>query len=414
MFKTYIQESFLNKLSVPQMWILSSLFLTPALLLCTPNYSVAVVALLVLYSIYYNFSHLKNVKFDRNDYLALAVLSSYFLVSTPNLIIDAGNFRYVDGPVRILLCFPVYRMFKHELSAINFRPYLEYGVALGTIGTFSIAIYQYFFLHFPRVDGFLFSINFGYLACSLAFVSLCLSKNSKNRSLLFFGFVLAVIATFLTLTRGAILAVPVLLMSFIYFNGAKKRTIAVAIAAALIASISTYKLSDIVKERVDFTIQEVQSILSGDISQAASSGARLQLWYASMEAFKQSPLLGLIQSEREELNAELNKKGLIDDWTAGVVRAHAHSQYFEMLASSGVLSLVTVALLFITPLVIFYHRRENQFATAGFVFILGIMFFGLTEVLLQANLIAVYFGFFLSFFLASSEVTSNTQGEYNA
>lgn len=380
-----------------------SLFLVPALLLSTPNFSVAVIAILALYAIGYCFFFRKDITLNKRDWLVLATFSSYFIVNLPNVMIDIGNFRYIEGPSKILLSFPVYLMFKRELPTLNVRPWLEYGVIAGAIGAFSIACYQYFFLGFPRVDGFLFSINFGYLACSLAALNLCLTPNSKHKLLLITGFILASIATILTLTRGAIIALPVLMLVFLFLNRAslKKRYVFLSLLLALLASTLAVQLSSGIKNRIDFTIAEVNSILSGNSKDALSSGARLNLWYAAVQATIKSPLKGLTYPERTRLNQELVEQGKVIPWVAGVGRGHAHSQYFEMLASNGLPALPAMGLLLLVPLVLLSRSKQHIFVNTGFVFMIGICIFGLTEVLLQANLISTYFGMFLAFFLAS-------------
>ncbi|WP_246752438.1 O-antigen ligase family protein, partial [Vibrio cholerae] len=63
------------------------------------------------------------------------------------------------------------------------------------------------------------------------------------------------------------------------------------------------------------------------------------LWYAAVEAFKHNPIWGTTYSERESLNIELFKEGKVDEWTSTVPRGHAHSQYFEAIASNGTLGI---------------------------------------------------------------------------
>lgn len=383
--------------------ILLSLFLVPALLLSTPNFSVVVAGLLAIYAIAYCFVFRKDIILTRRDWLTFAVFSSYFIINLPNIIIDIGNFRYIEGPSKILFSFPLYLMFKRELPSLNVRPWLEYGVIVGAIGAFSIACYQFFFLAFPRVDGFLFSINFGYLACSLAALNLCLTPNSKHKVLLIIGFILASIATMLTLTRGAILALPILIMIFLFFNRASlnKKYLGISLLLAILTSTLTYQFSTALKSRVDFTITEANAIFSGNVKDAPSAGGRLQFWYAAMQAAKESPLRGLTYPERMTLNQQLFEQGKVLHWVANLTRGHAHSQYFEMLASNGLPAIAVIALLFLVPLVLLSRSHQHIFAVTGFVFVVGIALFGLTEVLLQANLISVYFGIFLAFFLAS-------------
>nr|WP_269808595.1 O-antigen ligase family protein [Enterovibrio nigricans] len=179
----------------------------------------------------------------------------------------------------------------------------------------------------------------------------------------------------------------------------KLATMVFAVVATL---MSAYHLSPSVKERTDFTIQEFREVASGDIKDSASTGGRLQLWYASIEALKANPIYGLSHGDRETLNQHLYQKGKVSYWVTGVSRGHAHSQYFEMLASNGLFSIPAVFAMLVFPLLFFIRKRESEYARAGAIFVAGITIFGLTEVLLQANLISVYFGIFMAFFFAAT------------
>lgn len=395
--------SSVHELNLTGRVIAFTIFLVPALLLWTPNFSVAVTVVAALYAMNYCVRNRKNIPFGNQEWMVLAVFSIYLITNLPNIFNDLGNFRYIEGPIKILCCFPFYLMFKRELPKIAIRPWLEFGVFFGAIGAFVIACYQFFYLHFPRVDGFLFSINFGYLACSLAGLNLCLTVESKNKLCLLIGFVLATIATILTFSRGAIIPIPLLVFLFLFLHphAFKKKYIAFSFLVGIVVSGMSYHMSSSVQQRVDYTVLEITHILSGDIDKAVSSGGRLQLWLAATKALEKSPIRGLTYNERETLNAQLTEEGKVTIWVKNVVRGHAHSQYFEMLASNGLPAIATFILLFLVPFCLFFKCREHIYPATGVVFISGIMLFGLTEVLLQANIISIYFGLFLAFFLAT-------------
>ncbi|MGF1865218.1 O-antigen ligase family protein [Enterovibrio norvegicus] len=388
--------------NLPQKIILSAVFLVPALLLWTPNFSVGVIALVAIYSIHYVITHSKEITLNIFDKIVLFCFSSYLLVNLPNILIDTGNFRYIDAPIRILACFPIYILLKQELPKVRIKNALELGAIIGALGAFSIAAIQYFFLSYSRVDGFLFSINFGYLSCSIAFLNLCLLSSSKRKTLLLSGFSFAIAATILTLTRGAILTIPLLLGIWLFFNfkSVKKRYIFSSFIILTIASIISYQQSEGLKKRVDFTIHEIVEISKGNIAGARSSGGRLQLWYAATESLKESPLIGLTYPERESLIQEMYDEKKLTSWMIGVSRGHAHSQYFEMIASNGVLAVFPILMMLVYPIFISLRLKPSVFRTTSITFFTGICLFGLTEVLLQANLISVYFGFFMAIFLA--------------
>lgn len=386
---------------------LLSLLLVPALLLSTRNLSVIVIVFMFLVSMYYLVKNRPSCDMNRYDYLVILSLSTYFLSYIPITIADGSTLRYFQGGIRLLLCIPIYFVFKSifidQLDQAKER--LSIGVIIGSFGALVVAMYQFFILQMPRVDGFLFSINFGYLACSLAFLALCLCFKSKYKTLLMLAFVAAAISTILTVTRGAIFAIPILLVfcAVLSWKQLSFKLTSALIVGLLGLSLTAYWFSDPIRDRIDYTVYEVSHIISGDVAAATSSGTRLFLWKAATEAFKQSPLIGLPYDQRETLNQQLYEQGWVNEYTRDLTRGHAHSQYFEMLASSGVLGIIAMIMMLVMPLIIFvqhYCSTQSIWGYTGAVFVAGFMVFGLTEAPLQANLISTFYGFMLATFFA--------------
>lgn len=390
------------------------IFLVLSLLLITKNFSVGVIAIALLWSLINIVKIKKRIFFDKIDILVIACLCAYLISNLPLFISENWNFRYFKGASRIVLCIPIYLYFKYYISTqkLYLSPMI-WGTILGSLGAFLIACYQFFIEGRPRVDGFLFSINFGYLACSLAVLSIALMKVKKHRSLLIVSLIFASSATLMTLTRGAIVAIPVAVCMYFIFEYKKigLRKILVVTAACLSTLLVIYNNSPAFQDRVSFTVQETHSVLGGNISSSESAGGRLMLWRASIEALKLSPIIGLTYAEREDLNKELYEKGIINDWTANVKRGHAHSQYFEQIASGGILGIVALCFMLIVPLLYFFHyRRKSNAAYVGTFFVLSISICCLTEVALQQNLISTFYGFMLALLFA---VTQQEVKEYN-
>lgn len=390
------------------------IFLVLSLLLITKNFSVGVVAVVLVSSIINIAKNQKQIFLDKIDILVITCLSAYLISNIPLFISENWNFRYFRGASRIALCIPIYLYFKYYVSTKKlYSSPIIWGTILGSLGALLIACYQFFIEGRPRVDGFLFSINFGYLACSLAVLSIALIKLKKYRWLLILSLIFASSATLMTLTRGAIIAIPVAVCMYFIFEYKEigLRKIFIVTTACLSTLFVIYNNSPAFQERVSFTAQETHSILGGDISSSDSAGGRLMLWNASIEALKLSPVTGLTYSEREDLNQELYKRGVMNDWTANVKRGHAHSQYFEQIASGGILGIVALCFMLIVPLVYFFHyRRKSNAAYVGTFFVLTISICCLTEVALQQNLISTFYGFMLALLFA---VTQQEVKEYN-
>jgi len=396
------------------------LFFTLSLLLATKNFSVIAVVLLLLTSIVYLIHKRKDHIFEPFDWLVIFILSAYFVSNIPSFFMDNYNTRYFKGSIRYLCFIPIYFFIKEILSTNNqSKEYIELGSIVGSIGTVAIALYQFYILGIPRVGGFLYSINFAYLSCSLSFLALTLSRNSKYRLMLLLAFFLAGYATLLTQTRGAIFAIPILLLFTLFFYKKEKRSSRILtcfIALFLFSSVS-YIYSENVQERVQFTLNEFTEIahentLDTVSSDAISSGTRLQLWYSAIQSFKESPIIGQTFSQREEMIHTLYKTGKIGVWATGITRGHAHNQYFEMLAGSGILGIIAAIAILIIPLVFFAkYIYKSQYALSGFILVLGFSIFGLTEVPLEQNLISSYYGLMLITFICLVKHDLKSAGE---
>ncbi|EGQ9836784.1 O-antigen ligase family protein [Vibrio cholerae] len=382
-----------------------SIFFTVSLLLITPGFSVVTVGLLTLYS---SVKLIKNgFNFNKSDIIPIIILSAYFLSNVPITVIDGGTLRYLDAGIRPLLCIPIYFFIKSEIAkGTNLDSILCTSTILASFGALAFAVYQFFILNMPRVDGFLFSINFGYLAAALAIISFGLSfTQTQFKHYLYLSAIAATVATTLTLTRGAILTLPLVFMLFFIVNVRKlkfKQTLFFTLVGFLLLSAS-YQISPRIQERVDFTIFEISSIASNNVHAAASSGGRLQLWYAALEAFKRNPILGTTYSERESLNIELFKEGKVDEWTSTVPRGHAHSQYFEAIASNGTFGILAIFAMLVLPFGLFlndYRKTGSPISQTGYLFVFGFIIFCLTEAPLQANLIGTFYGFMVAIFYA--------------
>lgn len=375
------------------------LFFSLAFLLCTKNFSVGVVAVLLITSLVYIGKNYKNIQITSVDKLVIVILSAYFIASIPVYFKDMETTRYFKGSARYLLFIPIYFLIKNELKTPELsRKYIDIGIIFGSIGTLAIALYQYYLLDMRRVDGFLYSINFGYLACSLAFLALTFSKDSKFQLLLIISFLMDAYATTLTLTRGAIFVIPILLIAFMFLYDKQnqiKRIISSGMACLVLFSVM-FTFSPSFNSRINYTANEFSMIYNGEIQKSASSGGRISIWNGAINSFLESPLIGQTFKEREEKLKDLYSKGKISKGMSETKRAHAHNQYFEMLASYGILGVIAFILLLFVPLIFFLKRiYQTNYALSGFIFVAGFSLFCMTEVPLEQNLISTYYGLML-------------------
>ena len=161
-----------------------SCLLVPALLLTTPNFSVAVISFMILASISYILNNNYKIQLQRFDKIVIFCLSWYFIGAIPITVYDGETGRYFQGGARLLATVAIYLalidLFRKK--SLPVRKYLEIGVILGSFGTFVLACYQFYFLHMPQVGDFLYSNTFAYLARILTFISLSFSIISNRQA----------------------------------------------------------------------------------------------------------------------------------------------------------------------------------------------------------------------------------------
>lgn len=378
------------------------LFLVLVLLVSTPFRIQIPIALLVLYSVAYLVLNREGIKLSVLDCCVLAILSLYALSHFPVFWLSGFSWRYLSPGLHMVAVIPIYLMLRHASPAIslsNYRGYMEWGAAIGSLGAAIIAVYQTQWLGGYKADGFLFHINFGYLSCSLLFICLALMHGSSRKVLLVAGVLAGLAATLLSISRGAIFVIPLVLAMLLVLNFSRIGALRVSgtVIGFLALAMISYATVPLVKDRMDFTVQEFSSIAEGNVEAAISSGGRLQLWLAATEAFKERPLIGLTYDERETLNHELVDSGVVTEWVLGVSRGHAHSQYFEALATGGVIGVLALVAYLIFPGVYFFicyvRNPGNTYALVGLVFSASFTLFCLTEVALQHEMIATYYAY---------------------
>jgi O-antigen ligase len=382
--------------------VLATTFLVLALLVSTPVRVHGVIALLLLYAMGFLIHHRRQLSFTRRDGVVVLLLSLYAVSHVPVFVLDDYSWRYLSPGLHMVAIIPIYLMLRHcwaEIDTERFRSALEYGAFLGALGGALVAFYQAYWLGLEKVDGFLFHINFGYLAGSLFFLQVALWPSSRRRGMLAAGIALALAATLLSTARGAYFAIPIVLgaVALLHWRRIGVRNLALGTLAFCVLAVASYQFVPLVEKRVDYTVEEITRTLEGDVIH--SSGARLRLWVLAIEAFKERPLVGLTYDEREALNESLVGTGIINQWVASISRGHAHSQYFETLATGGVIGMVALFGYLIFPGLYFFIRHirspGDDYAFVGMVFSFGFVIFCLTEVALQHEMIGTYYAYML-------------------
>jgi O-antigen ligase len=180
-------------------------------------------------------------------------------------------------------------------------------------------------------------------------------KKYINLNFLYVVWVINLIGLYATYTRGAVLAFLVA-VPFFFFKEHKKKFISVFIILLISAAV-IYKAA------------------GPAFLRPGSDVERLSQWKAAWAGFKERPVLGLGYLNFEQMAIPLKIKYNIEAVHFG---GHAHSNYFEMLASTGLVGF-TFFLLWQISWFIELYKRDDIIAKIGLPFIVVFVVGGLTQ-----------------------------------
>ena len=192
-------------------------------------------------------------------------------------------------------------------------------------------------------------------------------KKYINLNFLYFVFIINIVGIYTTYTRGALLA----FVASISFYFLKKFKIKFFIVTSLIILLGfvTFKLA------------------GSSMIRPGSDIERISQWKTAWVGFKERPVLGLGYLNFEQVCPSLKIKYDIE---AKNFCGHAHSNYFEMLASTGLIGFIFF-LLWQGSWFIEMYKRDDLIARIAMPFIIVFIVGGLTQATftLGANLFLI-------------------------
>jgi O-antigen ligase len=180
-------------------------------------------------------------------------------------------------------------------------------------------------------------------------------KRYLNLNFLYATWLINFLGLYLTYTRGALLGFLVALPFFFFKKNLKSFVISSLIT--IIIGVGGYKLAG---KSIERTLSDVQ---------------RVSQWKAAFAGFKERPVFGLGYLNFEKLSTSLKVKYNIEEVTFG---GHAHSNYFEMLASTGAIGFLFFMLWQICWFVEMM-KRDDLIGNIALPFIVVFVVAGLTQ-----------------------------------
>lgn len=278
---------------------------------------------------------------------------------------------------------------------------------LGAVIGAAVALNDVFLLHLPRAAGFIMGGNMlARIALVLGFVAtggLFLTR-SPYRFLLYLGPLAGLLTVYLTQTRGAALAVPVLAVVLIGFLAADRgsRRQLVIIAALAAAALGVMIASD----RFGGILRLIGEVLqSGAAASDSSSAQRLEMLHAAFGAFQLQPWLGYGWANLAAASAQIIDMAPYGGPTAGGFQFHNDLANFAVAA--GLFGVAGWLALLLAPIAGAWVSRRDAPLRARLYCCLqlsaGYAVFGLTDMTLGYDLSTTLYAFLTALVLGTGQ-----------
>jgi O-antigen ligase len=290
-------------------------------------------------------------------FLLWAVISMYLAR------VDHEALKRIVTYSRLLTAVPVYYLLRRLQPPAH---WLHAGAIAGAMFAGLYAIGQTWFglanAYPGRASGAFHPVYFGDFATLLAFLTLIMLPLWPRRAVLVFslaGFVLGMVASVLSGTRGAWLAVPVLLAVLLaqYWRRGISHRVRVVLVLLLVTPVLLYFIPQTdIANRIDDAVKEIMQYDSG-VKTETSLGMRLEMWRAALDIATRSPLTGAgTGSYQREIRA-LVADG---DYDASILSfGNPHNEYLNVLATRGLVGLIGLLALLLWPLGSFMRQRKH-------------------------------------------------------
>lgn len=227
------------------------------------------------------------------------------------------------------------------------------GVRAAAIVSFCLALVQVFVLGHPRATaGMVNAIPFGgtaILAAGLSMIGFT-RLSPAMKVFAFAALVCGIGGSFLSQTRGALLALPLVAVVVVVQVWPLIRVRigqTVLVASVLAAGLAVFAIALKVPERVEEVREALQSETFG-VDRDPSTAHRVMLWTHGFDAFLDRPLVGYgSQNAVAEVRARAARAGI-----AIPAYRHLHNEFISVAVGRGIVGLLALVLLLVAPLMI--------------------------------------------------------------
>ncbi len=366
------------------------------------SYKVSIIAMVCSYFLFL-IPTIRNKISLTNDHkiftIGYAVYTSSIILE---LVLHGENLRELDPASKTLLCMP----FLLLLSTVNLkRSLIPVSFSIGAIILFAVAYYERSILGSSRASAGINPIQFGNIASAMGVICLFLIKGQTNKCgfiipLLIIGGITGLSASFLSLSRGGWLIIPVafILLGFQYRHSLKSSPTKFLYSAIVILFTIALMISETnITSRLQTSISNVNKV-SHD-GNTTSIGLRFEMWKVAYDVFTSAPIVGVgksaylayqqAESKRENISSKLKEFN------------QAHNAYLDAAARRGIIGLTGLLVFLLLPLIIAwkYVNSKNSsiqaYAYSLVILSLSFLSYNLTQSMFNHNSGIIMFTMFM-------------------
>ena len=304
-----------------------------------------------------------------------------------------------------LLIFPLIfasrPLTKAELSNVFFA--FTIGLVYASIYMISRAVSLYFIEHevafFYKKFSALIHTSYISMYMNLAIIWLLITLFNKEREqlfskisssflILFFSFIIVLLASKSGILTLALIYIGILLYFILYKKNYLVGVIGILLIAFSLVLVSRF--APVVTNRIDSFLGAFHTESNTETTESTS--VRMLIWESSNQVIKNNFLLGVGTGDaKDALNAEYSKKNIANALDHNL---NAHNEFYQIFICLGIVGFIILVLNLFYP-IIYYSKTADYLYV---IFLLIITFNFLSESMLETQAGVMFYAFFNSIF----------------
>ncbi|WP_159064967.1 O-antigen ligase family protein [Thaumasiovibrio subtropicus] len=347
--------------------------------------------------------HIKDRQGGAGPYrLLIWTFVSVIILSIPNVVLDGGSMTALDAPSRYLIgALVLWGLRKQQVSL----KILFLGAILAGFVSFLIyPVYLYFILGAVRYktsflgeDVNILAITyFSIISLHIALVAFLYFKKHSCFLLSVLALVSSCLLSLVAVYSGSkviLISYPIALVLMFLARNTEPKSVLLLLLLPTVVGLGGMFVGSGNEESL---MQRVQTDVTGDSVHHTSTELRLEMWLSGYHAFKSNPVFGAGFKSRKEIHNQLVDDGVLTMYKVRNGKESLHNEVINSLAKKGVVGLIIVSLLYLVPLKLFWHYREEEsdnryLSYAGVLTVIGMVVIGFTEAPLMGISTSAYY-----------------------